>query len=162
MSTAIPTHKLRPAYYSNHQEAIPIEAATYKQYKLLVISLAFTLSNLLAVVDKRGWHFTNPLPLFIAGFQHYDGALVINQMSIGDSIELCPEPGNPYDPESIALYFNGVMIGYIPADQNSLASTLFHFGHRNILECRILQVDKEAAPWKQVRVGLYVTDIRPR
>ena len=39
---------------------------------------------------------------FIAGFQHYDGALVINQMSIGDSIELCPEPGNPYDPESIA------------------------------------------------------------
>ena len=50
---------------------------------------------------------------FIAGFQHYDGALVINQMSIGDSIELCPEPGNPYDPESIALYFNGVMIGYI-------------------------------------------------
>lgn len=99
---------------------------------------------------------------FIAGFQHYDGALVINQMSIGDSIELCPEPGNPYDPESIALYFNGVMIGYIPADQNSLASTLFHFGHRNILEYHILQVDKEAAPWKQVRVGLYVTDIRPR
>lgn len=42
---------------------------------------------------------------FIAGFQHYDGTLVINQMSIGDSIELCPEPGNPYDPESIALYF---------------------------------------------------------
>ena len=32
---------------------------------------------------------------FIAGFQHYDGALVINQMSIGDSIELCPEPGIP-------------------------------------------------------------------
>ena len=52
---------------------------------------------------------------FIAGFQHYDGALVINQMSIGDSIELCPEPGNPYDPESIALYFNGVMVGYVPA-----------------------------------------------
>lgn len=35
---------------------------------------------------------------FIAGFQHYDGALVINQMSIGDSIELCPEPGNPLRP----------------------------------------------------------------
>ena len=99
---------------------------------------------------------------FIAGFQHHDGALVINQMSIGDNIELCPEPDNPYDPESIALYFNGVMVGYVPADQNSLASTLFHFGHRGILECRILQVDKEAAPWKQVRVGLYVTDNRPR
>lgn len=146
------------------------------------MSLSFVLSYLLVVVEERGRHLTGPSPLaiqplkeeamyqpsrhlttfFIAGFQHYDGALVINQMSIGDSIELCPEPGNPYDPESIALYFNGVMIGYVPADQNSLPSTLFHFGHRDILECRILQVDKEAAPWKQVRVGLYVTDNRPR
>ena len=146
------------------------------------MSLSFVLSNLLVVVEERGRHLTGPSPLaiqplkeeamyqpsrhlttfFIAGFQHYDGALVINQMSIGDSIELCPEPGNPYDPESIALYFNGVMIGYVPADQNSLPSTLLHFGHRDILECRILQVDKEAAPWKQVRVGLYVTDNRPR
>ena len=146
------------------------------------MQLTFILSNLLVVVEERGRHLTGPSPLaiqplkeeamyqpsrhlttfFIAGFQHYDGALVINQMSIGDSIELCPEPGNPYDPESIALYFNGVMIGYVPADQNSLPSTLFHFGHRDILECRILQVDKEAAPWKQVRVGLYVTDNRPR
>lgn len=146
------------------------------------MSPSFVLSYLLVVVEERGRHLTGPSPLaiqplkeeamyqpsrhlttfFIAGFQHYDGALVINQMSIGDSIELCPEPGNPYDPESIALYFNGVMIGYVPADQNSLPSTLFHFGHRDILECRILQVDKEAAPWKQVRVGLYVTDNRPR
>ena len=174
---------LRSAYYSNHQEAIPTEAATYKQNELLVVPFSFILSNLLAVVDKRGWHFYQPLAschpsrfkeeamyqpsrhlstFFIAGFQHHDGALVINQMSIGDNIELCPEPDNPYDPESIALYFNGVMVGYVPADQNSLASTLFHFGHRDILECRILQVDKEAAPWKQVRVGMYVTDIRPR
>ena len=146
------------------------------------MQLAFILSNLLVVVEEGGRHLTGPSPLaiqplkeeamyqpsrhlttfFIAGFQHYDGALVINQMSIGDSIELCPEPGNPYDPESIALYFNGVMIGYVPADQNSLPSTVFHFGHTDILECRSLQVDKEAAPWKQVRVGLYVTDNRPR
>lgn len=31
MSTVVPTYKLRSAYYSNHQEAIPTEAATYKQ-----------------------------------------------------------------------------------------------------------------------------------
>lgn len=35
---------------------------------------------------------------FIAGFQHYDGALVINQMSIGDGIELCPRTRQPLRP----------------------------------------------------------------
>ena len=65
MSTTVPTHKLRSAYYSNHQEAIPTEAATHKQNKLLVMPLTFILSNLLAVVDKRGWHFTSPSPLAI-------------------------------------------------------------------------------------------------
>lgn len=29
-----------------------------------------------------------------------------------------------------------------------------------VLECRIMQVDKKADPWKQVRVGIYVTDNR--
>ena len=33
------------------------------------------------------------------------------------------------------------------------------FGH-DILELRVLQVDPEADPWEQVRVGLYVADAR--
>ena len=97
---------------------------------------------------------------FIAGFQHHDGALVTNQMKIGDRIDICPEPDNPYDPEAIALLYDGYMLGYIPSHKNSFASTLFAFGHEGILECRILQIDKEAAPWEQIRVGLFVADNR--
>ena len=32
---------------------------------------------------------------FIAGFQHYDGALVINQMSIGDRTSFAPSRATP-------------------------------------------------------------------
>ena len=48
-------------------------------------------------------------------------------------------------------------LGYIPRDQNGLAAQLFRFGHDDVLECRILKVDKKAETWNQVRVGLYMT-----
>ena len=34
-----------------------------------------------------------------------------------------------------------------------------HYGHE-VFELRVLQVDSEADPWEQVRVGLYVADAR--
>lgn len=39
-------------------------------------------------------------------------------------------------------------------------ATLAHFGHADVFEARVIQVDPEAEPWKQVRVGLYVSDAR--
>jgi hypothetical protein len=35
-----------------------------------------------------------------------------------------------------------------------------YYGHADVFEVRILQVDKEAAPWQQVRVGVYIRDAR--
>lgn len=34
------------------------------------------------------------------------------------------------------------------------------YGHAAAFEVRVLQVDPEAAPWKQVRVGVFVKDAR--
>lgn len=97
---------------------------------------------------------------FVAGFQHHDGALVLGGMKVGDSIALVPEPDNPYDPQAVALRFAGTMIGYVPRDKNALVATFAYYGHAGAFECRILQVNPEADPWNQVRVGLYVTDAR--
>ena len=49
-----------------------------------------------------------------------------------------------------------------PGDSNATIAQLLRFGHANVFECRIMQVDKKADPWKQVRVGIYVTDNRKR
>ena len=34
------------------------------------------------------------------------------------------------------------------------------YGRISAFEARVLQVDPEAAPWKQVRVGVFVKDAR--
>ena len=34
------------------------------------------------------------------------------------------------------------------------------FGHADAFELRVLQMDPEAAPWRQVRAGLFVRDAR--
>lgn len=96
----------------------------------------------------------------IAGFQHWDGALALEHLKPGTLLGMAPEPDNPFDPEAIALFHEKTKLGYIPAAENSLVSALSFYGHADAFEMRVLQVDPEAAPWHQVRVGLYVRDAR--
>lgn len=37
---------------------------------------------------------------------------------------------------------------------------MLHFGHADAFSVHVLQVDSEAAPWKQVRVSICVNDVR--
>ena len=97
---------------------------------------------------------------YIAGFQHWDGALVLNKLEPGTALRIVPEPENPHDPEAIAIFRKDVKLGYIPADQNGAVSLMCAYGHADAFELRVLQIEPEAAPWRQVRVGLYVRDAR--
>lgn len=97
---------------------------------------------------------------FVAGFQRYDGALVLKDMKPGMNLELDYEFENPYDPNAIALRFNGVKVGYVPKTENSLMALMAYYGHADAFECRIIQVNRKADPWEQVRVAIYVTDER--
>ena len=97
---------------------------------------------------------------YIAGYQQWDGALVLNELKPGATRRIAPEPENPHDPAAVAIYHEDVKLGYIPSDQNRAVSLMCAYGHAEAFELRILQVDPEAAPWHQVRVGLYVQDAR--
>lgn len=97
---------------------------------------------------------------YIAGFQHWDGALALAALKPGAELSLVPEPDNPYDPDAVAVCFESTKLGYVPASENALVSLMSLYGHADAFELRVLQVDPEAAPWKQVRVGLYVRDAR--
>ena len=37
---------------------------------------------------------------------------------------------------------------------------MLFYGHKTAFEARVLQVNREVEPWKQVRVGIYVADNR--
>lgn len=96
----------------------------------------------------------------LAGFQHWDGALVLDRLKPGIELGLAPEPDNPHDPDAVAVRLDGTKIGYLPADESPLVALMSRFGHADAFELRALQVDPEAAPWRQVRAGLFVRDAR--
>ena len=96
----------------------------------------------------------------IAGFQYHDGALVLDKLKVGKKLNLVAEPDNPYDPNAVAIKYKGVHLGYVPKEQNQLLAQLMHFGHSKVFECRVVQVNKKAAPCEQVRVSIYVRDNR--
>ncbi|MCI1665937.1 MAG: HIRAN domain-containing protein [Atopobiaceae bacterium] len=96
----------------------------------------------------------------IAGFQYWDGACALPKMRVGDLLRLVPEPDNPYDAEAVAIYRKGTKLGFVPRDRNHHLAVMCHFGHRKDFELRILRLDREADPWDQVMVGLYVKDAR--
>lgn len=97
---------------------------------------------------------------FIAGFQHWNGACALGDLQPGEKLYLSPEPDNPYDPEAVAIYHERTKLGYVPATENTLVSVMSFYGHADTFELRVLQVDSQADPWHQVRVGLYVKDAR--
>lgn len=102
----------------------------------------------------------NLLSFHIAGFQFWDGATVLGKLKAGDHLRLMPEPDNPHDASAVALYAGQVKLGYVPADSNEWLSVMLHFGHGDAFECVIQQVAPERSPWHQVRVGVFVKDVR--
>lgn len=94
----------------------------------------------------------------VAGMRYWDGALVLSKLEPGEKLQLIAEPQYLHDSDAAAICYKSNKIGYIPQDFNFFPAQLLRFGHKNVLECRVLKVDKSADPWRQLRVGLYITD----
>ena len=96
----------------------------------------------------------------IAGFTYYDGLDVINNLRLGTVVTLQAEPENPYDPNAVAIYFEGTKLGYIPQAKNSIVSTLLYFGHGDILESKINSYNSQTSPENQFRIVVRLKDNR--
>ena len=83
------------------------------------------------------------------------------QAEAGQEAEDGGRAGKPYDPNAVELRYKGTKLGYVPREHNKDLALLAFYGHDGVYEARVMQVDPEADPWQQVRVGLYVTDNRP-
>lgn len=102
----------------------------------------------------------NLMSFYIAGFQYWDGAMALDALRAGVELELVPEPDNPHDEHAVAIFHNGIKLGYIPAELNDMISPLLVFGHASIFCAVVQQVSPERSPWHQVRVGIFVADAR--
>lgn len=92
----------------------------------------------------------------IAGFTHYEGLFVFNQLKIGTSLTMEWEEDNGYDPRAIAIFFNNTKIGFIPRANNSIVYKMLLMGHGDSLELLINRLSGEETPERQVGVTLFL------
>lgn len=96
----------------------------------------------------------------VAGFGHWDGALVFDKLKPGTHLKFEAEPDNPFDARAVALYYKDTKVGFIPRSMNSGLSLLLFFGHEDTFDAVITQVMREADPEHQIRIMVRVRDAR--
>lgn len=97
---------------------------------------------------------------YVHGFQYWDGPFALGRLSVGERVDLVPEPDNPYDTDAVAIYSQGEKLGFVPRAKNFLLATLLAFGHEDVFEAVVSGVRPDVEPWEQVRVTIRVRDNR--
>ena len=92
----------------------------------------------------------------IAGFSYYQGAFLFGDMSIGSTIEVHLDKGNPADENAVELRYKEQKIGYIPQNENYEIAAMLKAGYE-IFNAVVQQLSPEKHPEQQVRIGLFIT-----
>ena len=100
------------------------------------------------MTDEQRYEF------YIAGVQHHEAHKVLKELEEGMYLNLNSEPTNKYDPSAVKIEFyddaEATMLGYVPGKISSRVTAFLFTGDNPI--CRITELDKEAKPWKQIKV----------
>ncbi|MBO7300505.1 MAG: HIRAN domain-containing protein [Tidjanibacter sp.] len=92
----------------------------------------------------------------IAGFSHWEGCLVMEDLKIGSTIDMERESNNPHDNNAIALYYGDTKLGYIPASHNEEIAKFLDLGHNDLFEVRVQSKNPDAHPEYQVRIVVFI------
>jgi len=84
----------------------------------------------------------------IAGLRHHPGERLWRRLGNGEPLQLRREPDNPHDPLAVALYWRGIMLGYLPRRENLVAARMLD--HQRCLQARVIRV----LPDSEVRIEL--------
>lgn len=105
--------------------------------------------------NREREHFTH---FSLAGFSYYDGVFAVDQLEIGQQLELVPEPDNQYDKQAVMVCLSDYKLGYIPRTHNSEISKILNAGHK-IFSAYVQMVNRRAHPEEQVRVVVFVEKV---
>ncbi len=117
------------------------------------ISLAWLLLLACAAVSAQSIRIlvqSSPL----AGFQYHAGAVVWDDMQVGDALTLVREPENPHDANAVRIDWRGQQIGYLPRVENGAVAAEMDRGGR--LEARIAKLRNHRDPWQRVLVDVHL------
>ncbi len=116
--------------------------------------IGITLIGKLPLTETEQFRKIYLLQFFTAGFGYYEGPKNLNKMKAGDILELVREPNNAYDDCAIALHWNKLKIGFIPADTNQMLSHLLDTDALSLFGT-ITHLEQKAKNWESVAVAIY-------
>ncbi|MCL1891527.1 MAG: HIRAN domain-containing protein [Coriobacteriia bacterium] len=99
------------------------------------------------------------LDFCVAGYTYWDATDCQKPLQVGMALDMKVEPDNPYDPRAVALYSQGVHIGYIPSRCNIHVQQLLYFGH-DVFTATITSVNPQAPLEQQIHVTIRLEDAR--
>ena len=76
---------------------------------------------------KRHYFFEE---FYVAGYRHYDGHQLEENILEGKTVDFKREPQNPHDPKAVELYLGRRKLGYIPQTENKAIAKLLDQGVR--------------------------------
>jgi hypothetical protein len=85
----------------------------------------------------------------LAGYQYHRAEGVWTFLRVGESLRLVREPGNPHDPNAIAVYFKNDRLGYVPRNENRALALMLDHGER--IQAHVTRLTEDADPWRRIR-----------
>ena len=90
----------------------------------------------------------------IAGFQYHQGEYFWKELTVGDKLQLRREPDNPYDENAVAIYWEGIKLGYLPRVENIVVARMMDKGQ--IINALIENKQKSDDPWERMTVEVWL------
>lgn len=119
--------------------------------------------SLVSTIDKHGvGEMLKPLireihlfDTYVAGTTHLDDKSILNEIKVGDKLNLLRED-NKFDEKAILILTEaGVKLGYVPEKDNVIFSRLMDAGKKLI--AKITRIEKKGS-FTQISIGIYLVD----
>jgi len=88
----------------------------------------------------------------LAGFRHHSAPRLWEALETRALLTLTREPGNPHDPDAVALYWRGQKLGYLPRGENLVVARLLDRQRR--LSARIEGLAEHGEHNRRIRVAV--------
>lgn len=121
-------------------------------FYLLQLAVFRYISRYFGWFSNKKYYLLNQFK--VAGYQYYNGDQIINNLMIGDELEINAEPGNKHDKNAVMISSNGIKIGYAPMIDNKMLSELLL--HDMKLHCVVSEVLPEEDPWNRLTVQVFL------
>ena len=118
----------------------------------LVLSLGLGLAVSLAALAGEVRILVQSSPL--AGFRHYAGEVLWQEMREGDRLALVREADNPHDANAVRIEWRGQKLGYLPRAENRAVAAAMDGGEA--VDARIARLRQHRNPWQRVLIDVFV------